>query len=336
MAGIRHVVAEREITAGGGTITVNFNLPYSALKLYTSGAVALAANWSVTSSGTLRTGAEFLTYCDLDGVTLGANTITIFGESISQAVLTNCNFLVKSIYDGTKFITNVIPSASDSGYIVTANLADDAVTTAKVTDDAITNDLLANITRGSIKVGGALNAPTDLAALTSGQVVMGDGTDVVSLPISGHVTLSGTGQITIANSVITQAMLAFTLQEYLSTTITLSSAQILTLFATPVTILSAPGSGKYYELVSCSAYNNFNTAAFANGADLLELRTGANINWSFPNSFTEAGADQVHQGTQGTAAIGLNTALTVTTTAADPTFGDGAITLNIIYRIVTV
>ena len=331
MAGIKHTVFEYEVVAGGGTTTLPSAAPYTAIRLYTSGAVVLAANFTANTSGTYRQGDEIKIYCDLDGVDLNGNTVTILGESISQAVLTNSNFIVQAFYDGSKLITNVIPSASDAGYIVTANLADDAVTTAKIADDAVTNTLLANITRGSIKTGGAADAPTDMVALTSGNLVMGNGTDVVSQAMSGHATINGTGQVTIAAGVVTQAMLAFTLTSYTEATVVLSSAQILTLFTVPVTILSAPGSGKYYEIISASAYNNFNTAAFANGADLLEVRTGANINWSFPNSFTEAGADQVHQGTRGTTTIALNTALAVTTTAADPTLGDGSITLKIIY-----
>jgi hypothetical protein len=72
------------------------------------------------------------------------------------------------------------------------------VGTADITDDAVTNAKLANITRGSVKVGGTADAPTDLDAKTSGQILVGDGTDVKSVAVSGDVTLSAAGAVTIA------------------------------------------------------------------------------------------------------------------------------------------
>ena len=79
---------------------------------------------------------------------------------------------------------------------------------ASLANDAVTNAKLANITRGSVKVGGASNAPTDLAAKTSGQILVGDGTDIVSVAVSGDVTLAANGAVTIANTAVETAMIA--------------------------------------------------------------------------------------------------------------------------------
>ena len=78
---------------------------------------------------------------------------------------------------------------------------------ASLANDAVTNAKLANITRGSVKVGGASNAPTDLAAKTSGQILVGDGTDIVSVAVSGDVTLAANGAVTIANTAVENAMI---------------------------------------------------------------------------------------------------------------------------------
>ena len=68
--------------------------------------------------------------------------------------------------------------------------------------DSVENSMLANITRGSVKVGGTGNAPTDLDAKTSGQILVGDGTDVASVAVSGDIALAANGAMTIqANSV---------------------------------------------------------------------------------------------------------------------------------------
>jgi len=66
--------------------------------------------------------------------------------------------------------------------------------------DAVDNAMLANITRGSVKVGGASDAPTDLAAKTSGQILVGDGTDILSVAVSGDATLAASGAVTIASA----------------------------------------------------------------------------------------------------------------------------------------
>jgi len=102
------------------------------------------------------------------------------------------------VHDGTDF-----DNVSVSGDVTIAN--DGAVTIAA---DAVTNAKLANMTQGTIKVGGGSNAPTDLNAKTSGQIIVGDGTDVVSVAVSGDVTLAASGAVTIENDAVTNAKLA--------------------------------------------------------------------------------------------------------------------------------
>tara|TARA_R110000796_G_scaffold1667_2_gene6729 strand:+ start:15040 stop:16599 length:1560 start_codon:yes stop_codon:yes gene_type:complete len=77
--------------------------------------------------------------------------------------------------------------------------ANGAVTIAA---DAVTNAKLANITQGSIKVGGSGDAPTDLDAKTSGQILVGDGSDITSVAVSGDATLAANGALTIADNAI--------------------------------------------------------------------------------------------------------------------------------------
>ena len=99
-----------------------------------------------------------------------------------------------------------INSVAVSGDVTLAN--DGAVTIA---NDAVDNNKLANIARGSVKVGGTGNAPTDLDAKTSGQILVGDGTDIVSVAVSGDVTLAADGAVTIANDAVETAMIAHSL-----------------------------------------------------------------------------------------------------------------------------
>tara|TARA_B100001248_G_C27393894_1_gene464182 strand:+ start:937 stop:2889 length:1953 start_codon:yes stop_codon:yes gene_type:complete len=69
-----------------------------------------------------------------------------------------------------------------------------------IADDAVTNAKLANITRGSIKVGGESNAPTDLVAKDAGKILVGDGTDLASVAVSGDATLASSGAVTLASA----------------------------------------------------------------------------------------------------------------------------------------
>ena len=84
-----------------------------------------------------------------------------------------------------------------SGDVTLANTG--AVTIA---DDAVTTAKLANIAQGSILVGGALDAPTVYDAKTEGQILVGDGTDIASVAVSGDVTLAKTGAVTIADDAV--------------------------------------------------------------------------------------------------------------------------------------
>ena len=76
-----------------------------------------------------------------------------------------------------------------------------------IENDAIDNDKLANIARGSVKVGGTSNAPTDLDAKTSGQILVGDGTDVNSVAVSGDIALAANGAVTIQANAVEGSML---------------------------------------------------------------------------------------------------------------------------------
>lgn len=72
------------------------------------------------------------------------------------------------------------------------------VDTANVANKAITVDKMADLARGSIYTGqGATNRPAALDAKTSGQILVGDGTDLKSVAVSGMIALSSAGAVTI-------------------------------------------------------------------------------------------------------------------------------------------
>jgi len=82
----------------------------------------------------------------------------------------------------------------------------DLIDTAQIRDEAVTVGKMADLTRGSIISGQtANNRPTALDAKTSGQILVGDGTDLASVAVSGDITLAANGAVAIASGVIVNA-----------------------------------------------------------------------------------------------------------------------------------
>jgi hypothetical protein len=93
------------------------------------------------------------------------------------------------------------PGTADilAGSVATAALAEEAVTVAKMAD----------LARGSILSGQtAGNRPTALDAKTSGRILVGDGTDLASVAVSGDVALAATGEVTIQPLAVEAGMIA--------------------------------------------------------------------------------------------------------------------------------
>ena len=119
------------------------------------------------------------------------NTV-IYGNQIKDSTVTEDELNASVAGDGL---------TGGAGSPLAVNVDDSTIEVdtdiVRVKDDGITNAKLANITRGSVKVGGVADAPTDLVALTDKQILIGDGTDVVSVAVSGDVTIANDGTVTI-------------------------------------------------------------------------------------------------------------------------------------------
>jgi hypothetical protein len=74
--------------------------------------------------------------------------------------------------------------------------------------EAVTLAKMADLATGSLIVGAAANRPTALDAKSAGQILVGDGTDLNSVAVSGDATLAATGDLTVADNAITNAKIA--------------------------------------------------------------------------------------------------------------------------------
>jgi len=141
-----------------------------------------------------------------DGSNLTGLSQDIDSLSAGSAIVAGDKFLYSDA--GTeKSVTFAIISSS-----IFENISGDATIAAggalTIAADSVENSMLANMTRGTVKVGGGSNAPTDLDAKTDGQILVGDGTDINSVAVSGDVTLANNGAVTIANDAVDNNKLA--------------------------------------------------------------------------------------------------------------------------------
>jgi hypothetical protein len=101
--------------------------------------------------------------------------------------------------------------ADGSGDLTWTTVSGDATLSAgalTIANDAVTLAMMNDIARGSIIVGGASNAPTAYDAKTTGQILVGNNTDLLSVAVSGDATLAANGALTIAATSVENSMLA--------------------------------------------------------------------------------------------------------------------------------
>ncbi len=121
--------------------------------------------------------------------------------------------------------------------------------------------------------------------------------------------------------------------------VTLTTAQLLALNTTPIDLVAAPGAGKYVIVDEVAGFNNHGGTDYAFGGPLSVRYTdesGDEAVTAFPEvAFAEASADAVAV-QHGIDAIPVaNAAVVLAADTSDPTLGDGTMTFQVKYRVVT-
>ena len=100
------------------------------------------------------------------------------------------------------------PTVTIDGSVGSLALADGSVTGAKIAGDAaIALTQLEAIARGRVVIGNSSADGAIVDASGNGKILVGDGTDLNSVAVSGDVTLASTGAVTIANNAVQLGML---------------------------------------------------------------------------------------------------------------------------------
>jgi hypothetical protein len=130
--------------------------------------------------------------------------------------------------------------------------------------------------------------------------------------------------------------------DYTETIVNITSAQILAIGTTPVTLLPAPGSGMYYDIDKVIIEYTHNTNAYTSSDYLMMLGVDAAYAYPHPNLITSAKNMVVKFSPSLTTGLGavyadeINTSVSLTTEAAsNPTLGDGTLRVKIYHKTIT-
>jgi hypothetical protein len=106
-----------------------------------------------------------------------------------------------------------------------------------------------------------------LAALTSGNILVGNGSNVAtSVALSGDATLSNAGALSLDPSI-----------SVVTAVVSLSQSDITGLSVTPKQLIAAPGSGKLIVVDTIEFLHTYSTAVYANGGDLQVVYHGSTV-----------------------------------------------------------
>jgi hypothetical protein len=315
--------------------TTNYYNIYSSSATTISGAISVAADTAPTG---------FALFSIMLGTTFtlgGAGSFTMFGQAVAQSYLqAGTTFIV--LYNGSSYTVCCQPSFLTTGFILGTDIA----------SGTIALDRLVNLTAGQIVVGSASNIPTAVA-------------------MSGDATISNAGVVTIGNSKILNVMLASgidggklssnsvplsalvtTVQNQLNTmaaqslataSAPISSADVLTLYSSPINIVAAPGAGLALQAVDGVAWVDYNTIPYTTnvGVDIItdtattaQLRIAVLLNTttSTPRNFSQVAAPVNAADTQ----LIPNKALNITVPVGNPAAGNSPLNYIVFYRTLTV
>jgi hypothetical protein len=120
----------------------------------------------------------------------------------------------------------------------------------------------------------------------------------------------------------------------------LTATQTKALFTTPISLVPAPGAGKFIEVLAITATNTFGTIAYT-GGNALEFRytdgSGTKVTADIASTFINLAAGvQTNSvtGVSGDTVRTANAAVVVRVPTGNPAAGDGIITFIVHYRIV--
>lgn len=169
-----------------------------------SGMVAVPLSGDVTMA---NTGAVTISAGAVETGMIAADAID--GTKIADDAI-GSEHIAENAVGSSEIAANAVDTSEIADNAVTADqIAANAVTTAKILDDNVTFSKIQDIAANSMLVRDA-NSSGAVSELTvaSTQIAIGDGNGFTAASLSGDVTMTNAGVVTIANSAVTVAKMA--------------------------------------------------------------------------------------------------------------------------------
>jgi len=162
--------------AGGGAITLTTSSLFNLYRLYTDTTITAAA--TVVASDVPVGVVSFNILLDADITFGGAGSFTVFGTSIPERLLQK-GTIFTAVYNGTDYVVSTSTPLTVSDVVANTNIVDNTITLGK------------------------------LALVTSGYIIVANGSgQFTAVAMSGDITISNSGVVTIGAGKITVGMIA--------------------------------------------------------------------------------------------------------------------------------
>lgn len=123
-----------------------------------------------------------------------------------------------------------------------------------------------------------------------------------------------------------------------SASVTLSSADILSLHTTPITLVAAQGANTFIFVIGVTYYLPYNSIAYATDptlriqyADGNVINTNSNFLSFSTNALNRKGTSDLNV---SGASLSINSALQVTTPTSNPTAGNSTVKIRVLYSVI--
>jgi len=216
------------------------------------------------------------------------NSIVIFGKPIPPDMLSKQSLITAYLVEGDWDI-KISPDFEEDDIITRDHIQDRAVGSNEIDLRVVDLAHLAAMGRGTVRVGGSVNEPTNLYSGASGNILVGDGFDVKSVLPSRDVTLQPDGLVDVKTSKFLDTgstSLPAVVDLTTLKTITLSTANVLSTINEGIQFTAGGALG--------SGANTKTLRVLINGVQFFQVSdTEASVRWWLDTYLYRNGEDTI-------------------------------------------